>query len=211
MNRTQRIIDLHHQGFEPASIASQLGINPHAVEDVLREASLTGVTAGGAEAGPVVTTAIVRAPPPRPVGQRPPLTGLALLGGGFQRVGAWASGDGADKGESGGVLAFEGAAPGRPGLYAFVADGEAKYLGLTLRNLDGRLKLYGEGRQAGQVRMRTKLADALKDGPVEVYAVTPPDGVWSGWPVSTASGLEAAMLKRYDLPWNRKDGNRKSG
>jgi len=205
LNRTQRIIELHHQGFEAASIAHQLGIPVHLAEDVLREAGLTGSGAASAAEGEtavVLGTATVAAPPPRPRGQRPALTTAALAAGGFHKTGGWVV-------ASAGRLDMIGTPPARPGLFAFAAGGRALYLGLTLRKLDGRLNLYrsGQGEQATVARMRARLLDELGRGPpIEIHTVTPPDGVWSGWPVSTASGLEVAMLKRYDLPWNRKGG-----
>jgi len=201
LNRTQRIIELHHQGFEAASIAHQLGIPPHVAEEVLREAGLPAAAGAAAEAGEaavVLATAAVTAPPPRPRGQRPALTTTALAAGGFHRTGGWVV-------ASGGRLEIIGTPPAKPGLYAFAAGGRALYLGLTLRRLDARLNQYrsGEGEQAATARMRARLLEALSRGPpIEIHTVTPPDGVWSGWPVSTASGLEVALLKRYDLPWN---------
>jgi len=203
LNRTQRIIDLHHQGFEAASIAHQLGIPPHVAEEVLREAGLPGPgAAADGETAVVLATASVAAPPPRPRGQRPPLTTAALAAGGFHKTGGWVV-------ASGKRLEIIGTPPSRPGLYAFAAGGRALYLGFTLRKLDLRLNQYrsGEGEQAANARMRARLLEELGRGAaIEIHTVTPPDGVWSGWPVSTASGLEVALLKRYDLPWNRKGG-----
>lgn len=188
LSRNQRIIDLHHQGFEPASIASQLGIRPHVAEDVLRDAGLVGAQ----------VSAI--APPPPPKNRKPALEASALIAGGFHHTGAWSL-------DEAGELAMRGTAPPRPGLYAFVAGGRAVYMGLTLRRLDARLGLYGAGRsrQPAYVRLREKLGEELRRGAsVEIYTVSPVDSVWSGWPVNTAAGLEAAMLRRFDLPWNRK-------
>ncbi len=100
MSRNQRIIDLHAEGFEAASIAAQLGIWQNMAEDVLREAGLIG---------------------------------------------------------------------------------------------------------ASVVRLRERLVEALAEaGSVEIYTVSPPDSIWSGLPVNTAAGLEAALLRRFELPWNRK-------
>ncbi len=188
MSRNQRIIDLHHQGFEPASIASQLGIRPHVAEDVLRDAGLVGA----------VVSAI--APPPPPKNSKPALEAQALIAGGFHHTGVWRL-------DEGGELTMNGRAPGRPGLYAFVTGGRAVYMGLTLRRMDARLELYlpGRSKQPANVRLREKLAETLAGkASVEVYTVSPLDSVWSGWPVNTAAGLEAAMLRRFDLPWNRK-------
>lgn len=188
MSRNQRIIELHHQGFEPASIASQLGIRTHVAEDVLRDAGLVGAQ----------VSAI--APPPPPKNRKPALEAQALIAGGFHHTGAWSL-------DEDGELAMSGMAPGRPGLYAFVAHGRAVYMGVTLRSLEARLDLYRPGRskQAANVRLREKLAEALTQAAsVEIYTVSPLDSVWSGWPVNTAAGLEAAMLRRFDLPWNRR-------
>ncbi|MGZ3375952.1 MAG: hypothetical protein ACXU8S_05080 [Phenylobacterium sp.] len=188
MSRNQRIIDLHHQGFEPASIASQLGIRPHVAEDVLRDAGLVGA--------PVSSIA----PPPPPKNRKPTLEAPALIAGGFHHTGVWSL-------DEAGQLAMSGKAPARPGLYAFVASGRCVYMGLTLRRLDLRLELYRPGRskQPTNVRLREKLVEAVeRTRSVEIYTVSPLDSVWSGWPVNTAAGLEAAMLRRFDLPWNRK-------
>jgi hypothetical protein len=188
LNRNQRIVDLHHQGFEPASIASQLGIRAHVAEDVLRDAGLIGA----------VVSAL--APPPPPKNRKPPLEAQALIAGGFHHSGVWTTGDD-------GELTMSGAAPGRPGLFAFVAHGRVVYMGLTLRRLDVRLDLYRPGRSQlpANVRLREKLIETLSQArSVEIYTVSPHDSVWSGWPVNTAAGLEAAMLRRFDLPWNRK-------
>lgn len=188
MSRNQRIIDLHGQGFEAASIASQLGIRPHVAEDVLREAGLIGAS----------VSAI--APPPPPRSRKPTLDAAGLIAGGFHHTGAWMP-------DAAGALEMTGTAPARPGLYAFVAHGRAVFVGATQRRLDARLDLYRAGRsqQPGHVRLRERLAEALAEaGSVEIYTVSPPDSVWSGLPVNTAAGLEAALLRRFDLPWNRK-------
>ena len=55
------------------------------------------------------------------------------------------------------------------------------------------------------MRLRERLIEAVTEaGSVEIYTVSPPDSVWSGLPLNTAAGLEAAMLRRFDLPWNRR-------
>jgi len=131
---------------------------------------------------------------------KPPLTVPLLLAGGFEQTGEWLL-------SPAGALTISTPPPRMPGVYAFVQDKEARYVGVTLRTLFERMNLYrhGHSSQPTNVVMRARLIEELSAAkPVSIYTVQPPDGEWNGWPITTSAGLEIALIRRYRLPWNKK-------
>ena len=55
------------------------------------------------------------------------------------------------------------------------------------------------------IRLNGALREELVNGSiVDVYVANPPDLEWNGWKVSGAEGLEAAIIRSFRLPWNRR-------
>lgn len=123
-----------------------------------------------------------------------------IADGGFAHAGRWGL-------NTEGVLFFAGNAPKRPGVYIFVQAGTARYVGVASRNLAQRLYMYGRPgvSQRTNIRLNGVLRDELANGEIiDVYVASPPDLEWNGWKVSGAEGLEAAIIRGFRLPWNRR-------
>ena len=82
-------------------------------------------------------------------------------------------------------------------LYAFVVDGEVKYVGLANRVLRSRLDEYTHMKNSQTVRLRGLIAVELAAGrPVQIY----------GWKQSNKAMLfaeEERLRGKYRPPWNR--------
>lgn len=120
-----------------------------------------------------------------------------LLAGGFNRCGQW--------GLSNGQLGLSERPPEQPGVYAFCLAGTCQYVGLASKSLARRL--YGYERpgptQRTNLRLNELLGERTQEGAtVQLLVACPPDLVWNGWSICGAEGLEAALIRDYDLPWN---------
>lgn len=128
---------------------------------------------------------------------RPHLLSTDLLTNGFEHVCEWQLHE--DK------LQRSAQIPPRAGVYAFCINGVAQYVGVASRSLDQRLYLYGNpgSSQRTNLRVNALISAALREGSrVEVLIATPPDLDWNGWRLSGAEGLEAGLIKTFQLPWN---------
>ena len=93
------------------------------------------------------------------------------------------------------------------GVYAFIVDEVAQYVGVSLRSFSERMTQYriGHKSQPTNVVMRQRFLDMINDGQkVEVYCLETDHVEWQGWPVNVAAGLEVALIKKYQLAWNSK-------
>lgn len=129
---------------------------------------------------------------------RPPLPVQTLIDGQFSRIGCWKLDEGAS-------LALAGSAPDVPGVYAFARDNVAQYVGLAAASLAKRLYFYRKPgpTQSTNIRMNAALREVLAGGgSIDIFVATPPTLEWNGWRVSGPEGLEAGIIKDYDLPWN---------
>lgn len=129
---------------------------------------------------------------------RPSLSVQTLLDGQFSRIGCWQLDERA-------TLVLAGSAPDVPGVYAFVINGHAQYIGVASTSLAKRLYFYRKPgpTQKTNIRMNAALREALAGGrSIDVFVATPPTLDWNGWRVSGPEGLEAGIIKDYDLPWN---------
>jgi hypothetical protein len=134
---------------------------------------------------------------------RPPLTLDALIEGQFCRIGQWQLDDTAS-------LVLNGSAPNEPGVYAFVIDGIAHYVGVASTSLAKRLYFYCRpgGSQKTNIRLNAAICEAVTLGTtIDIYIATPPALQWSGWIISGPEGLEAGMIKTFALPWNQRGGS----
>ena len=82
-------------------------------------------------------------------------------------------------------------------LYAFVVDGEVKYIGLTDRVLRSRMSDYSHIKNTQTIRLRELIVDELRAGRiVQVFGLREPNTVKL---VAEESRLRAA----HRPPWNR--------
>lgn len=95
--------------------------------------------------------------------------------------------------------------PKQRGVYAFVLDGRAYYVGLATMGIAKRLYFYGRpgATQRTSQRLNVLITETLEAGKeVSIYVAHPPDLSWNGLPVSGDAGLELGLIETYDLPWN---------
>jgi len=123
-----------------------------------------------------------------------------LVSLGFEKVGRWFW-DGYD-------LNFEITqhAKERDILYAFVVDGEVKYLGKSIQTLHKRIYLYKNcgPSQRTNIRVRDKLRASLKSGSqVLIYAfVQKIPLMYQDIPINLAAGLEDNLIAAIRPEWN---------
>jgi len=128
-----------------------------------------------------------------------PIPVTALLEAGFAHCGHWRL--------NGDKLELPRDVPNRPGVYAHVVDGLVYYIGLAQMGLRKRLYFYGRpGKtQRTSTRINRLIKDELSEGrSVELAAAFPDPLMWKGLPVDTAAGLEAALIKQLQPPWNKR-------
>jgi hypothetical protein len=93
-----------------------------------------------------------------------------------------------------------------PSVYAFLVDGDLKYIGLTQKCLRRRMSGYrsGQGTQRTNIRVRALIRAALHSGrKVQVLAISPREEMeWRGLPISIAVGLEAGLIRKLNPVWN---------
>jgi hypothetical protein len=91
-------------------------------------------------------------------------------------------------------------------VYAFIVDGELKYIGLTQNCFRVRMSGYRNGKatQRTNIRVRGLIRAALDSGSkVQVLAVAPNEEMqWRGLPINVAVGLEAGLIKKLKPIWN---------
>lgn len=185
-SKTDLIKELSLRGLRTAEIARRLGIRYSFAYNVLRNADLLPPR-GSAKKVPDLKLPLERA---------------QLLSGGFELSSAWLTGTDGD-------LTLAAPLPKHPGVYAFVLDDQAVYVGVALQTLAVRMRTYlrGHSSQPTNVFMRERLLEVLRiRQSVDIYTVCPPDQTWNEWPLSVSAGLEVGLIKRFYLPWNRKGG-----
>jgi hypothetical protein len=129
-----------------------------------------------------------------------PLTTEALRTGEFRRIGHWSLGKNAS-------LTIVGTAPAERGVYAFSMEGVVQYVGVASSNLAKRLYFYSRpgATQVTNLRLNKPLREVLSSGAeIDIYVAPPADLQWHGWAISGPEGLEAALIRRYHLPWNKR-------
>lgn len=186
MSKSEEIRRLFATGRSVSDIAREVGSTFDFAYSVLHRAKLVGSNAPGKSA---VADANGAAHNGKPI-----LTARALSVGGFTIAGHWQI-------EHDGRVSIARTLPSAPGVYAFVVNGSATYVGkagsIANRMGDYRWRPQGE-------RMRELLKGELGRGAiVEIFTASPEAGNWSGWPVNTAVGLESALIREYRLDWNR--------
>jgi hypothetical protein len=129
---------------------------------------------------------------------KPSLTVGKLKAGGFQEVGCWALNSASD-------LVHSIDLPKSGGVYAFVIDGVAQYVGLASKSLRQRLGFYRTPgvSQRTNIRLNEIIRGNLAKGTiVQIFTAQPSDHEWNGFKVKGPEGLEAGLIEEFDLPWN---------
>jgi len=129
---------------------------------------------------------------------KPHLTSERLERGGFKEVGCWELNSVRD-------LVHSIDLPKSAGVYAFVIQGVAQYVGLASKSLHQRLGFYRKPgvSQRTNVRLNEIIRGKLAKGTiVQIFTAQPPDHEWNGFRVKGAEGLEAGLIDEFDLPWN---------
>src|SRR6185437_14666298 len=129
---------------------------------------------------------------------KPPLTVGILAQGGFNLASRWRlSGDG--------NLMLDQALPRVVGVYAFVKEDVAQYVGVATMALAKRLYFYGRPGITQRTSLRINAIiknELLTVSAIDIYVALPPDLEWNGLPIHGSAGLELGLIKKYALPWN---------
>jgi len=179
---------LAREGLSPAEIARQLGIRYQHAYNVLRaDGSLSAAKHSSHTSEPDGRD---RAKPPLMVG--------ILAQGGFNLASRWRlSGDG--------NLMLDQALPRVVGVYAFVKEDVAQYVGVATMGLAKRLYFYGRPGITQRTSLRINAIiknELLTVSAIDIYVALPPDLEWNGLPIHGSAGLELGLIKKYALPWN---------
>ena len=129
-----------------------------------------------------------------------------LIDIGFEKVGHWRV--------VGKELEFEltSLAQAENVLYAFLSQGEVKYIGKTSRSLEKRLYGYKYPDTTQSTNIKNNAANVreilLDGGSVEVWAWADPGYLRYGeFRVNLAAGLEDNLISKIKPPWNGREGN----
>ena len=140
------------------------------------------------------------------VRMKPPLTVEQLKAGGFEEASHWR----VDEASLLEILDL----PAKPGVYAFVVDGVAQYVGIASNSLHQRLRFYARpsATQRTSQRLNRTIAELCGSGVrIDVLIAFPSDFKWGGFAVKGAEGLEAGLISTFHLPWNiRGAGNKQA-
>ncbi|MEF3135388.1 GIY-YIG nuclease family protein [Rhizobium sp. 268] len=182
-----RIRALAAEGLATAEIARRLGIRYQHAYKVLKVNDRPSVPAVSRK-GPSAPSQTAK----------PPLPVSVLIDGGFALAGRWMMSP-ADE------LVVDLPLPKEVGVYAFVKDGIAHYVGVATMGISKRLYFYGRpgiSQRTSQRLNKTLKAELAVAGSIKIYVAVPPDLEWNGLPVHGSAGLELGLIKKYDLPWN---------
>lgn len=91
-------------------------------------------------------------------------------------------------------------------LYAFVVEGEIKYIGKSVQTLQKRIYLYknGHNSQKTNFRINAKLVEILSTSDkVDIYAfISKIPLFYSDIEINLAAGLEDGMIEKFNPEWN---------
>lgn len=135
---------------------------------------------------------------------KPELLVQELMESGFVEAGCWELNSACDL-----VHAVE--LPKQAGVYAFAINGVVQYVGLASTSLRQRLRFYRKPGASQRTNMRLNEIIRGKTGQgavVQILIAHPPEGEWNGLKISGAEGLEAGLIREFDLPWNMRGASR---
>lgn len=194
MTKSDAIRSLARQGLPVADIARQIGVRyQHAYNVLKQDGLLDGRTSNVAL---VRSASKSRAEKPEAIA-KPALTINDLIAGGFSLSARWLISEG--------TLRMDKPMPKERGVYAFVMEGRAVYVGLATMGLAKRLYFYGKpgATQKTSLRLNALLQGEIGSGSViDIYTAMPPNLRWNGLPVSGDAGLELGLIETFDLSWN---------
>lgn len=191
MSKAAKIRALAAEGLTTSEIAARAEVSYQHAYNVLRRGN------------PGERPTRAKASGAMPSGPNPPLTVAQLERGGFIKVCAWTVQDA--------MLVLDPVLPKARGVYAFVRDGAALYVGLATKGVLHRFRSYRRpGRtQQTSLRLNEALRGAIERGEqIEIYVAHPPDMEWNGMPVRGDAGLELGLIEAFDLPWNIRGARR---
>tara|TARA_R110002094_G_scaffold22142_1_gene34321 strand:+ start:3571 stop:4068 length:498 start_codon:yes stop_codon:yes gene_type:complete len=122
-----------------------------------------------------------------------------LVESGFKESGEWLLNEG--------NIRLSSEPPTSSGVYAKVVNSEVVYIGVATKNLKQRLNFYRNpgNSQSTNIRLKAKIIEVLESGmSVEILIAMPKPGSWNGLPVDYVTGLEFALIERYQPTWNKK-------
>jgi hypothetical protein len=141
---------------------------------------------------------------PKAIRQRKPALEIEiLLNAGFVQTAQW------DKCETNGIR-LSNPQPKHRGVYAFAIGHKVQYVGVASSGFANRLKFYCRPSVSQTTSTRLKkliIAELGSDVVIDLYTATPPDSVWNGLLVDGCIGLEAGLIRSFDLPWNKRGMN----
>ena len=187
MTKSEKIRALGRQGLPTAAIARQLGVSYQHAYNVLRKSEI--MAAGGKTSS---------APTVRSL--KPALEEKELIRAGFENVAIWRSSQ---------KYGIEPSSklPTRQGVYAFSIGGVVKYVGVATMGLSKRIYLYSKPgpTQRTSIRLHQIISACVTRGElVAILVATPDDLHWNGLPIHGCAGLELGLIKKFNLPWNRR-------
>lgn len=199
VSKSEDIRSLARAGMPVADIARQVGVRYQRAYNVLKAAGMLAdvrsnvAPRAGATRGDEPPRVRARSAPP----SRPSLTTELLVKAAFEHSARWVLRDGA--------LVLDQPLPKSRGVYAFVKNGAALYVGLATMGLAKRLYFYGRpgATQRTSRRVNELLKIELQSAPcIDIYTATPSNLEWNGLPVSGDAGLELGLIETFALPWN---------
>lgn len=130
-----------------------------------------------------------------------------LLEIGFKYAGNWCLKDGRLECE----LKSHGAS--KNVLYAFISNGDVRYIGKTTQQLKNRFSGYRNPTKTQSTNINNNaniMALLERQEPVDIF-VLPDNGLlnYGGFPINLAAGLEDSLIGHISPPWN--GGNREQG
>lgn len=188
MNSTsisEKIRQLAKEGLSVAEIAKRLGIRYQHAYGVMKAND-------GVQPRQKVAT-----PPLQP---KPNLTTGFLIQSGFNLSAYWTL-------TPNNELVLDRQISRNVGVYAFAIEGLVLYVGVATMGLSKRLYFYGKpgSTQLTSLRLNGTIKNALAAVPaVEIYTAEPPDLEWNGLPIHGSAGLELGLIKKFNLPWNKR-------
>ena len=187
--KSDAIRSLAREGLPVSEIARRVGVRYQHARNVLdRSGMLAGRTSN--------VDAVKGRAAPRP--EKPVLSAEDLIRAGFRRSARWTL-------TEDGRLALSEPLPKEAGVYAFVQDDRALYVGVASMGLSKRFVFYmrpGQT-QTTSIRLNARLKEEIAGGAViEVFTASPEGTTWNGLPVCGVTGLEAGLIQAYGLPWN---------
>lgn len=199
MSKSDDIRALAREGLTVGDIAQRVGIRYQHAYNVLKAAEMLPEARSNvaARAGVIGGERAPGAQPTSPPSARPPLTAELLLKAAFEPSARWMLMDRA--------LVLDQPLPKSRGVYAFVKNGAALYVGLATMGLAKRLYFYGKPgvTQRTSQRVNELLKVELLSVPyIDIYTATPSTLEWNGLPVSGDAGLELGLIETFALPWN---------